>query len=70
MVNVIVLQAGKPCLIESTAVDKYNHSTVSQVVVKAMNDYGIEFGNVVGIVYDSAAYCKKAFKDVLSALLL
>lgn len=69
ILNVIALLEGKPVLLNSVSMEKCNHSTVSQAVIKTITDYGIEFGNVAAIVTDSAAYCKKAFNDVLSSLL-
>ena len=46
-----------------------NHSTVSQTILKCLGDVGITFNQVYGIVTDNAAYCKKAVRDVLSAVL-
>ena len=48
--------------------DACNHSTFSQVIIQSVSDVGIGFDHVRSIVSDSAAYCKKAFKDVLSAV--
>lgn len=45
-----------------------NHTTVSQAVVKSLQDYEIPFNNVVVIDTDNAAYCKKAFVAVLQGL--
>lgn len=36
--------------------------------VKTIRNIGINFNQVISIVSDNASYCKKAFKDVLSAV--
>jgi hypothetical protein len=48
--------------------DACNHSTLSQAVIKTVSNVGINFNQAISIVSDNAAYCKKAFKDVLSAV--
>ena len=45
-----------------------NHSTVSQAVVKVVNDFEICYENVTVFDTDNAAYMKKAFDQVLSGL--
>ena len=45
-----------------------NHSTFSQAMIKSVTDVDIAFDNVMAIVSDSAAYCKKAYRDVLSVV--
>ena len=45
-----------------------NHSTFSQGIIRSGTDVGISFEHVMSIVTDGAAYCKKAYKDVLSAV--
>ena len=44
-----------------------NHKTVSQAIIRSVTDIGIEFSQVISVVSDSASYCKKAYRDVLSA---
>ena len=46
-----------------------NHATFSQAILKSLGDVEISYHQVHAVVTDSAAYCKKAFKDVLSAVL-
>lgn len=48
--------------------DACNHSTFSQAIIKSVSELGIAFDQVVSVVSDSAAYCKKAYRDVLSAV--
>ena len=48
--------------------EKTNHSTVSQAVVKVIQDYSIEFDNVIVFDTDNAEYMKKAYISVLKAL--
>ena len=45
-----------------------NNATFSQAIIKSVSDVGIKFENTTAIVLDNAAYCKKAFKDVLSVV--
>ena len=45
------------------------HSTFSQAILKSLSDTGISFNQVSGIVIDSAAYCKKVVRKVLSIVL-
>ena len=40
-----------------------NNATFSQAI-KSVNDVGIKYENVTAIVSDSAAYCKKAVRDM------
>ena len=44
-----------------------NHSTFSQAIINCASEVGI-IDNITSIVSDSVAYCKKDFKDVLSAV--
>ena len=48
--------------------DVCNHSTLSQAVIKVVSEVGINFNHVISVVTDNAAYCKKAYRDVLSAV--
>ena len=48
--------------------DACNHSTFSQAMIKTVSEAGINFNHVISIVTDNAAYCKKAYQDVPSAL--
>ena len=45
-----------------------NHNTFSQAIISSVSEAGIAFQNVTSIVSDSAAYCNKAYKDVLSTV--
>ena len=45
-----------------------NHSTFSQAIIQTVTEVGVQYDQVVAIVSDSAAYCKKAYRDVLSAI--
>ncbi|XP_074813238.1 EF-hand calcium-binding domain-containing protein 11 isoform X1 [Natator depressus] len=54
-------------LVDTVFLDAVNHSTVSQAVVKAVNEYQIDYENVVVIDTDNASYMKKAFDSVFSA---
>ena len=68
ILNVIASVRGRPFLIGVVKMDACNHGTFSQAIIKSVSDVGIGFDHVLSIVSDSAAYCKKAFKDVLSAV--
>lgn len=45
-----------------------NHTTVSQAVIRTLHSYEIDFGDIVVFDTDNAAYMKKAYLTVLSAL--
>ena len=64
ILNVIACVQGKLYLINVVKMDACNHSTFSQSVSEAQ----IAFENVAAIVSDSAAYCKKAYREFLSAV--
>ena len=68
ILNVIASIRGRPFLINVVKMDACNHSTVSQAIIKSVSEIGIDFDHVIAIVSDSAAYCKKAYNDVLSAI--
>ena len=46
-----------------------NHSTLSQGILKSVADVELPFDRIHAVITDSAAYCKKAYRDVLSAVL-
>ena len=68
ILNVIAGVQGKPFLIGVVKMEACNHSTFSQAIIQSVSEAGIAFENVTSIVSDSAAYCKKAYRDVLSAV--
>ena len=43
-----------------------NHQTLSQACIQAVTQVDIAFENIASFVTDAAAYCKKAYKEVLS----
>ncbi|XP_041480924.1 uncharacterized protein LOC121428390 [Lytechinus variegatus] len=69
ILNVIVGVRGKYYLIDVCTMEACNHATLSQAVVKALTNMDIKFDDVIAIVTDSAAYCKKAAREVLTPLL-
>ena len=68
ILNVIACVQGKPYLINVVKMDACNHSTFSQAIIKSVSEARIAFENVAAIVSDRAAYCKKAYREVLSAV--
>ena len=68
ILNVIATVRGRPYLIDVVKMHACNHSTFSQAIIQAATGAGIAFEQVIVIVSDSAAYCKKAYRDVLSAV--
>ena len=68
VLNVIAGSRGKSYLIDVVIMEKCNHSTLSQAIIRSVSDMGIHYDDVTAIVTDSAAYCKKAYRDVLSAV--
>ena len=68
ILNVIASVKGKPYLIGVVKMEACNHSTFSQAIISSVSEAGIAFQNVTAVVSDSAAYCKKAYRDVMSAV--
>jgi len=59
---------GKSYLIGVVKIESCNNATLSQAIVGTINDVGIHFEKVVAFMTDSAPYCKKGYKDILSTL--
>lgn len=53
---------------DAVFMDKCNHNTVAQQVVRVIQSYGIDYDDVVVFNTDNAAYMLKAYKSVLKAL--
>lgn len=68
ILNVVVGVRGSYYLLDVVTLEACNHATFSESVIKAVTGAGISFQNVIAVVSDSAAYCKKAFRDVLAAV--
>ena len=68
ILNVIAMVREKSFLIGVEKMSACNHATFSQAIIKCVTEVGIKYKQVIAIVSDSAAYCKKAFRDVLSAV--
>ena len=68
ILNVIASVKGKPYLIGVVKMEACNHSTFSQTIISSASEAGIAFQNVTAVVSDSAAYCKKAYRDVMFAV--
>lgn len=60
ILNVIVGARGKYFLIDVCTMEACNHATLSQAVVKPLTNVEVQFDDVIAVVTDSAAYCKKA----------
>ena len=48
--------------------EKTNHSTVARAVIKVVQDYDIDFDDVICFDTDAASYMKLAFNSILKAL--
>ena len=68
ILNVIATVKGRPHIVDVVKMDACNHSTLSQVIIKSVTVVGIAFHNVMAIVSDSAAYCKKAYRALFQAV--
>ena len=64
--NVVATLRGQPYLIDVVKMGACNHSTFSQAIIQSVTGAGIAFDQVIAIVSDSPAYCKKAYREVLS----
>lgn len=68
ILHVVVGIHGSYYLIDVIKMDACNHGTLSRAVIQAVSGVDIKFTDVTAFVSDSAAYCKKAFREVLSAV--
>ena len=68
ILNVVAGVRGKYFLIDVCTMEACNHSTLSASVIKAVTSVGIEFQDIIAFVTDSAAYCKKAAREVLQPI--
>ena len=66
MLNIVALVKGDCYLIGVERMTACNHATFSQSIVKVVGDIGIKFEHVTAIISDGAAYCKKAYREILS----
>uniref|UniRef100_H3ANF8 HAT C-terminal dimerisation domain-containing protein n=1 Tax=Latimeria chalumnae TaxID=7897 RepID=H3ANF8_LATCH len=46
-----------------------NYNTISQAIVKCLNNVGVDFNNISAFISDSATYMSKAYNQVLQGLL-
>ena len=69
ILNVIRSILGKSYLIGVILMEACNHKTFSHAFIRSVTDIGIEFSQtqVISMTSNSAAYCKKTYKGVLSA---
>ena len=68
ILNVVATVRGQPYLINVVKMEACNNSTFSQAIIQSVTGAGIAFDQLIAIVSDSAAYCKKAYRDVLSVV--
>ena len=57
--NVMATVTGQPYLVDVVKMDACNHSTFSKSIIQSVTVAGISFVDVIAIVSDGAAYCKK-----------
>jgi hypothetical protein len=69
ILNVIAGLNGRYYLIDVVSMEACNHATLSQTVINSLNCVGINYTDVIAFVTDSAAYCLKAYNDILQHLL-
>ena len=68
VLNIVALVKGDSYLICVERMTACNHATFSQSIIKVVGDIGIKFEHVTAIISDSAAYCKKAYREILSVV--
>jgi len=69
ILNVIASIRGESFLIDVVTLGECNYQTLSQACIRAVTHVDIAFDDIVAFVTDSAAYCKKAHREVLSNFL-
>lgn len=60
---------GQSYVIGVDFLDRVNNSTVSQVVIRSLNEFGFSLDGVLAIVSDSARYMIKAYNTILGGLM-
>ena len=68
ILNVLATVKQESYLIGVVRMEACNHSTLSQGILKSVADMELPFDRIHAVITDSAAYCKKAYRDVLSAV--
>lgn len=66
ILNVLATMEGKPYLIGVRRMEACNHSTFSQAIIRSVTEVGIQFDQVIAVLSDSAAYCKKKHTEKFS----
>lgn len=68
ILNVLATIRGNSYLIGVVRMEACNHSTFSQAILKCVAEVELPYDRIRAVVSDSAAYCKKAYREVLSAV--
>ena len=68
VLNILARIRNKVFIIDVLFLEVCNHQTLSQSIIKCVTTYGVQYNVIKSVVTDSAAYCKKAYRDVLLAI--
>ena len=68
ILNVLATVKQKSYLIGVVRMEACNHSTLSKGILNSVADVKLPFDRIHVVITDSAAYCKKAHREVLSAV--
>ena len=68
ILNVLATVKQKSYLIGVMWMEACNHSTLSQGILKSVADVELPFDRIHAVITDSAAYCKKAYREVVSGV--
>uniref|UniRef100_H3AFC8 HAT C-terminal dimerisation domain-containing protein n=1 Tax=Latimeria chalumnae TaxID=7897 RepID=H3AFC8_LATCH len=59
----------KTILTDTMYLQTVNYTTISQAIVKCLNNFGVDFNNIIAFISDNATYVSKAYNQVLQGLL-
>ena len=66
--NVLATVKQKSYIIGVVRIEECSHSTLSQGILKSVADVELPFDRIHAVITASAAYCKKAYREFLSAV--
>ncbi|KAI9547189.1 hypothetical protein NQZ68_020010, partial [Dissostichus eleginoides] len=52
-------------LVDVIFMDRCNHSTVAQAIIRSLHSNNLDLNDVWAVVTDNASYCLKAYREIL-----
>nr|XP_057913311.1 uncharacterized protein LOC131107370 [Doryrhamphus excisus] len=69
VLNIVIGVENQYFLVDVVFMDRCNFSTVSQAIVASLHSNNLHLNDVWAVVTDNAAYCIKAYREVLQGLM-